>query len=296
MDILTLMSKTYWHLFKVMPCEMILKKKWDAYRKIESHFYGHGFDLADVKGYNDSIVENKTIWFYWNTEIENAPKIVSACLRSLKHHVPEGWHVVVLSEESAKDYVQLPLFIEELKSSGKLWYALYADLIRLALLYKYGGIWCDATCCLTQSIPFSILDAPLFMFSYEGLLNASPAKFENWFIKADKGNYVIERVLQDLLYYWSQPKKEQEYFVWFHLQTALYNKDEKARELMNAIPYFYNYDAMLVHIHFGLNYPYTDRLWLQLQSKCFVQKLTYKYDKALESGNTLLNHILNDNA
>ena len=27
------LEKLYWHLFKFMPCEMILKKKWNAYYK-----------------------------------------------------------------------------------------------------------------------------------------------------------------------------------------------------------------------------------------------------------------------
>lgn len=289
-------EKLYWHFFKVMPCEMILKKKWDAYRQIESLYYGHGYELGSIGCKNTAIENNKTIWFYWNTDLDGAPAVVQSCFHSLQRNVPAGWTVISLTEESAKKYVQLPQFIEELKSSGKMWYALYADLIRLALLYKYGGIWCDATCYLTQSIPQMVLEATLFMFSYEGLLNASPAKFENWFIKADKGNYVIERVLQDLLYYWSQPKNEQEYFVWFHLQTALYNHDLKAKAMMDQIPYFYNYDAMLVHIHYGFDYTYSDNLWRQIEQKCFVQKLTYKYDEAVASGNTLIHHILNSNA
>lgn len=290
----TIFEKTFWHFFKVMPCEMILKKKWDAYRKIKSLYYGHVYELGCIRGNNTSVENNKTIWFFWNTGISSAPAIVRTCYKSLLKNVPEGWNVITLSEESTKEYVQLPAFVEELKSKGKMWYALYADLIRLALLYRYGGIWCDATCYLTQLIPQYILDSSLFMFSYEGLLNASPAKFENWFIKADRGNYVIERILQDLLYYWSQPHKEQEYFVWFHLQSALYNYDEKARKQMDEIPYVYNYEAMLVHMHYGLDYPYTDRIWQQIQSKCFVQKLTYKYDKSIESasGKNLLQHIL----
>lgn len=292
-SISVLFEKFFWHFCKVMPAEMILKQKWSVYHIIEREYYGHGFDLCFLNGQENN--SKKNIWFYWNTGIDNAPTIVQACYRSLLKHIPDGWTVVTLTEESAKEYVKLPHFIENLKSSGKMWYALYSDLVRLALLYEYGGIWCDATCYLTQPIPASVLDSQLFMFSYEGLLNALPSKFENWFIKAEKGNYVIGGILQDLLYYWSQPKKKQEYFVWFHLQTALYNHDLKAKAMMDQIPYFYNYDAMLVHIHYGFDYMYSDDLWRQIEQKCFVQKLTYKYDESFESGNTLIHHILNSN-
>lgn len=292
MSIMLLVEKIYWHLFKIMPAEMILKKKWDAFRKIERLYYGHGFDLNCIRSGGDD--DGKTIWFFWNTGLETAPIIVKRCYEALLRNLPKGWKVVVLTEEKANEYVQLPEFIELLKADGKMWYPLYADLIRLALLYKYGGIWCDATCFLTQPIPLNIIESPLFMFSYDGLLNALPSKFENWFIRAEKGNYVIERILQDLLYYWSVPKKSQEYFVWFHLQTALYKHDKRARKMMDEIPYIYNYDAMLVHIHYGFAHLYSENLWKQIEQKCFVQKLTYKYERSLEHTEemNLLQYIL----
>lgn len=293
MSIKLLLEKAYWHLFKVMPAEMIIKKKWNAFHKIEQLYYGHEFDLGCIRG-NVGCDESHSIWFYWNTDLSNAPIIVRKCYEALMRNIPEGWNVRLLTEETAKDYIQLPDFVEQLKNGGEMWYPLYADLIRLALLYKYGGIWCDATCYLTQPIPKCIIEAPLFMFSYDGLLNTLPAKYENWFIRAEKNNYVIKRILQYLLYYWSVPKKSQEYFVWFHLQSALYKHDYKARELMDAMPFFYNYDAMLIHLHYGFEHNYTDKLWEQIQANCFVQKLTHKYNQSIEimEGNNLLQHII----
>lgn len=293
MSALRIIEKFFWHTFKIMPGEMILKKKWAAYYDIKSKYCGHTFDLSCVKLLKAPKLYEKTIWFFWNTGLETAPLVVRKCYESLMRNVPDGWQVKVLTEDEAHEYVQLPDFVERLKKEGKMWYALYADLIRLALLYHYGGIWCDATCYLTQPIPTYVTEAPLFMFSYESLLTTIPAKFENWFIKADRKNYVISKILENLLYYWSQPMKKQEYFCWFHIQSALYEQDEQARTLMNAIPYKFNYDAMLVHLHYGFDYPYSDIIWKRIKEHCFVQKLTYKYDKELEKKEgVLLSKIL----
>ena len=64
--------------------------------------------------------------------------------------------------------------------------ALYADLLRLALLYKYGGIWNDATCYVTRQIPEEILNNPLFFFRIEAMMPCYPLAFENWYIRAEK--------------------------------------------------------------------------------------------------------------
>lgn len=276
-----------------MPGEMILKQKWDTYFYIKKKYYGHSFALTCIEGNNNQVNPNKTIWFYWDKGLNNSPLIVKKCYESLIKNCPEGWTIITLTHKSVKEYIKLPQFIEELLTEGKMWYALYADLIRLSLLYKYGGIWCDATCLLTQEIPSYVINEPLFMFSYKSLLTSIPTKFENWFIKADKGNYVIQKILENLLYYWSHPRKKQEYFVWFHIQSALYEKDETARNLMDKIYYVFNYDAMIAHLHYGLNTIYTDKIWNNITSKCFVQKLTYKYNHEIEQSNkkNILQHI-----
>lgn len=295
MNLSILLEKSYLHFFKTMPAEGVLKKKWDVYGKMEKRYYGHSFDLSCIKGNRESVADGKTIWFYWNKGLNNAPAVVKKCYEALLRNTPSDWRVIMLTEEEAREYVQLPAFIEKLKDEKKMWYALYSDLVRLALLYRYGGIWCDATCYLTKQIPDYILNSPLFFFSFESILTALPSKFENWFIKADKNNYVIERLLQDLLYYWSQPKKQQEYFIWFHLQTALYENDAKARQMMDEIPYVFNYDAMMIEVHYKVEHPYNERLWEYICNKCFVQKITYKYDKKFETTTpeNLLQHILN---
>jgi len=274
---------------------MILKKKWDAYRIIERKYYGHGYNLENVKKCQNEVHNGCVVWFYWNSGLENAPVIVKKCYEMLQKNMPEGWTVMLLTEDNARMYIELPAFVEKLKDNGDMWYPLYADLVRLSLLWHYGGIWCDATCYLTQVIPQVVLESPLFMFTYHGLMDALPSKYENWFIKADKNNYVIGQILENLLYYWSQPKKQQEYFVWFHIQTAMYENDEKARVMMDAIPYFYNYDAMMIHLHYGLDYPFSEKLWKQISNKCFVQKITYKYNKEWEhsEGFNLIQKVMN---
>lgn len=283
-------KKAYWHIFKTMPCEMILKRQWDEYRRINKKYALRDFDLSCIEPSMEKKEEREYIFFFWDKGLENAPAIVKQCYGQLISKCPKGWEVILLTKNTASQYIKLPAFIETLFTEGKIWRALYADLLRLALLYKYGGIWCDATCYLTQSIPTEILESELFFFEFASLLPHSPMKYENWFIRAKKENYVIGRILQSLLYYWSQPKKKQDYFVWFYIQTALYLQDKEAKLQMDNMWYCCNYDAMLVQIHYGLTTVYTDKLWKQISEKCFVQKLSHKITPQQEKN--LLHYLL----
>lgn len=293
MKVRLFLEKLYWHLFKFMPCEMILKKKWNAYYKFRET--SKTFNLESI-GTPMNIKTDKNIWFYWEQGIENAPAIVKKCYESVVRNKPDGWDIVVLNKKSAKEYISMPPFIEELYEHGKIWKALYADLLRLALLYKYGGIWNDATCYVTKQIPEEILNNPLFFFRIEAMMPCYPLAFENWYIRAEKENYVIGRILENLLCYWETKPNKQEYFNWFYIQYSIYMTDKRAKMLLDEMWYCNNYDAMLIQIKYGYGFVCSEKIWKWITKKCFVQKLTYKYENSLEQASefNLLNRLLNN--
>ena len=298
MNIFLLFKKAYWHLFKTMPCEMILKNKWDEYRKIERRYYNKNYDITGINVNNPDVIFNRNIFVYWDKGFENAPIIVKKCYQRLLDIAPVDWNIISLSDENIKDYVKLPDFVEKMLLKNEILRANYSDLLRTALLYFYGGIWVDSTCLFTKEIPQSILDDDFFMFSIRNTVPYTPMMFENWFIRANKGNFVLGRVLENLLYYFNKTKTPKKiYFVWFYILLALYRHDECARNLMDKISYCGNQDALLMSVFYGLETNYNEILWHQITNKCFVQKLTYKYDKALEQleKDIFLKHILNLN-
>ena len=295
MDITLLLKKIYWHFFKTMPCEMILKTKWDEYRKIEKLYWQNKFNISSMNAENPNIIPNKNIFVYWNTGIENAPLIVQKCYQQLQKFIPNGWELITLSDKNIQEYIRMPNFLKEMLLNNNIYVAHYSDILRTALLYFYGGIWIDSTCFLTQQIPKGILEDELFMFSIRDIIPYSPILFENWFIKANRHHYVIGRMLENVLYYFKSHKNPKAiYFVYFYIMSSLYQHDTKAKAMMDDISYCSNHDALLITNHYGLGAPFSTRLWTQIMNKCFVQKLTYKYSKELNASkkDILLKHIL----
>ena len=127
------------------------------------------------------------IWVCWFQGLENAPFIVKQCIASIKRHAG-GRKVVVITEQNLADYVTFPSFILRLREKGKISNAHYSDLLRLELLIKYGGIWIDATCYLTDSI---ISYNGIFMYQTGRVSSNTIICASSWFISVTETNNEI---------------------------------------------------------------------------------------------------------
>lgn len=280
-----------------MPCEMILKTKWDEYRRVETNYWHSKYDIKSMKGNNSNVISNRNIFVYWDKGFDKAPKVVQACYRRLQNYIPKDWTLVTLTEQNVSEYIKMPSFILDMIRGGQIFRANYSDILRTALLYHYGGIWIDSTCFITKDIPKEILDEKLFMFSIREIIPSTPYSFENWFIRANQHDYVMGRVLENMLCFFKQyPKPTQIYFVMYYILTALYNHDELARDIMNKIPFWSNLEPLQVCCLYGLEARIDEKLWNHIMKGCFVQKLTYKYHGKIEKNmtGTILSKILNN--
>ena len=86
---------------------------------------------------------NKIIWSYWS-----GPKnyFVKKSYESWKKYLPE-WDIKLLNDEDLVKYD-----IKKPDNFEKLVKAKQSDVIRLNLLYNYGGVWLDATIILNDNL------------------------------------------------------------------------------------------------------------------------------------------------
>lgn len=83
----------------------------------------------------------KIVWIYWNGLDSET---VDICLNTIKSKL-KGYEINVLNDNNLKNYLEnLP------KRRDDFPIANYSDLIRLALLKQYGGVWIDASTYVTD--------------------------------------------------------------------------------------------------------------------------------------------------
>ena len=90
------------------------------------------------------------IWALWGLGFENAPRMQKTCLWSHKAANPT-FTTRVLDLQSAINLIDVFSVIEK-KSFYKMSIQHTSDVIRYLLLYKYGGVWADATLCMIEGL------------------------------------------------------------------------------------------------------------------------------------------------
>lgn len=273
--------------------------------------------LLKYAKYTENVPEVKTsdkfkdcIWQLWLQGEENAPELVKKCLKSVKKHA-NGRRVIVLDEETVKDYIDVDSVIYEKYKQGLIIPAHFADYVRLELLAKYGGTWVDSTIMFTDPLPEEIINQDFFMFKTPAgmFLNNAPVTIDilniiggswggsvkmgyhltsNWFIHSSAGNAITIT----LLHLFKQSLKEEEklpdYFTFHYLFTIAVLYNDKCRNIYNKMTVRANiYPFYFLFMRWS---KYTEQLWNEIKSYSTLHKLDYKTQ--IPPPDTLWGHVL----
>lgn len=98
----------------------------------------------------------------WQQGLEEAPEVVRLCRQSLKNSIDKEIKIIEINDENLEMYIDLPEYILEKYSLGKISRAMFADIVRIRLLATYGGIWLDSTVFVSKKIPEWFFSVPFF--------------------------------------------------------------------------------------------------------------------------------------
>lgn len=241
-----------------------------------------------IESSSESVASNK-IWILWLQGEENAPELVKACINSIRKNF-SGREIIVLSENNISEYISFPEHIERKWKEKKIGAAHYSDLVRIALLCKYGGMWVDATVlCTSATVPKAFTDSPLFFFQAIDLIrkDREPILGSNWFISA-YSNHPILMLTKELLYeYWKTNESVEHYFI-FHIFFALAVR--RYEEEWKKIPVYNNQSPHT--LQFELGNPYTKERWDEITSISSIHKLNHHNDYT-GTGESFYHYIIN---
>jgi len=209
------------------------------------------------------------VFVYWGQGFEHAPPIVQACQRELwRFHGPED--VVLLDDSNLHEWVTIPENLELVRATKR---AHFSDYVRMALLAKYGGVWLDATCLpsarMQDIFPLLIGDCGFFAFKLNNRGGIS-----NWFLAAERGNYMARLMYETLQLYWRIYEKPIFYFFFHAIFKELVQMDRKFQEAWNRISQL-EVDPNALRKSLP-----TQKSVEELNALCagsFVHKLTYKH-------------------
>ena len=211
----------------------------------------------------------KTIWMYWHQGFDQAPVLVKKCVKTWKLHHPK-WDIKLLDAQTVNDYMSaFPISKEKFELLGL---AHRSDLIRTQLLIQHGGVWVDSTC-----FPIKPLDDWLFEYMESGLfLFYKPGRdriISNWFIAAEKGNYILKKLLTDLCRYWDNntflnlSKKDIWYENWV---KKIYNQSLLSTQLWFT---FFTRKVLKIYPYMVYHYKFHELISTDPQSKIYWEMM-----------------------
>lgn len=178
----------------------------------------------------------KKIWFLWLQGIEQAPQLVKNNFEIINNIVGKD-RVVLITWDNLFDYITLPEFIEKKYDKKIISNTHLSDIIRLELLARYGGVWCDSTLMMTSDeMPKYLEDSDFFVPQILKPGRDGHAVFvSNWLIASKPENLVIMRLLELLYMYWQDNDVLVDYFIFHHLLEIVFLEDPDSYNSMIPI-------------------------------------------------------------
>ncbi|MEW4569425.1 capsular polysaccharide synthesis protein [Tautonia sp. JC769] len=174
----------------------------------------------------------KIVWCLWFQGWDQAPEVVRACLQTWRRHNP-GWSIRAL----CRDDLPSLLDRDEFRAvEGKhLEPEALSDVVRLALLRRYGGVWADSTLYCLRPLDEWLPQAArhgFFAFDRPG----PDRMISSWFLAASMGSEIIRQWHDRTVEYWRDRHERDHYFWVHHLFGRCYEADPHFRSLWDRVP------------------------------------------------------------
>jgi hypothetical protein len=231
---------------------------------------GSGGNTASDK--NTAPATTEKIFSLWLQGEQNAPPLIEACYRSIRHNCPEQ-QFVVLDEKSLSEYIDLPGVIMDKYRREQIRRAHFADIVRVELLHNHGGFWLDSTCFVTSPIPQFIVDQDFFVFMAGSIRAAS--HIQNCFIRARRGAPLLEGWRAMIHEYWMHEPNAIDYFMHQLLFKKLVQNNPRAIELFDHMPHVSQDPTHAMWWSAGMR-PFDRSAFEQLTANSFFQKTSYR--------------------
>lgn len=306
-------QRPYKYLYKILPRSLRKKLQKLADLSQQKHtakawqevitLYSEGnIEPISIKA-KKNLEGKKIIWQYWGQgwKYEKLPLTVKLCYQSVDRY-KDNYQVIRLDDNNINEYLEFPEFISEKRRNPEFKHVFYSDILRLALINAYGGIWLDATIFLTANIE-EIFEGESSLFLFHRSNNAiEKEKWNNFnpdYFSWDKNHRanvlssiifsrtnspLISDWLKLTLYYWKTQESIPHYFFFQILFNELINTNWKNYT-------FNKKDDTLPHLlQINLNNPFDEMKFKDILNKTNIHKLTYTKDII---PNSFFEHLLN---
>lgn len=215
----------------------------------------------------------RRVFSVWLQGEAAAPPLVRACLDSIRSRC--GVEFVLLDGNTLFDWIDLPEDIVRKWKEGRMKAAHFIDICRLELLYRYGGVWMDATDYLDAPLPDWLWEQDFFVYRSGNTLRGFYCGIQNCFIRAGKGSYLLKAWREAVLAYWAREDSAVDYFLHQLLFMLCVRENDRCARLFASMLQL-EQDPTHVLWYQHADAPYDEALLHAICAEALFQKTDYK--------------------
>ncbi len=221
------------------------------------------------------------IWCCWWQGEDSMTQVSEICYKRLKEVIDyDKARLILITLDNYLDYVTFPNHIQSKFKQGKITYTEMSDILRMALLSKYGGFWIDATVYISaDTISDDFLNHDMYCQKmYDPIKWQREACKGRWcgFMLSGSNQFPLFKFVLEAFYkWWSDYESVIDYVLIDYFILSAYKMIPYVREVIDSIQ-DNNTDVFEMYTHF--NEPYSDELYKKLTKTTKMHKLTNKDD------------------
>lgn len=217
---------------------------------------------------------NFCIWQCWWQGEKKLNGITKLCTNSVKAN-SNGIPINLITLDNYKDYIKFPSVIIEKYNKGLISLTELSDILRVNLLWKYGGIWIDATIFLNENI-FDIIRSYDFYTCPEPCKNNAFVSCYKWntsFMGGKKNLPIFAFVAKMFEVYWTNEYKLIDYYLLDYIIAIGYNTVSTIRNEVDNVHFNNIKKHMLQPL---LDKSFDEKKWEYLTCDTKIFKLSRK--------------------
>lgn len=165
------------------------------------------------------------VWVCWWQGEDAAPELVKVCLDSIRRSISDDKAVLrFITLDNCMEYVTFTDTVIKKYNEGKITLTHLSDMLRAELLYRYGGMWIDATYYVANSLDKNLFEKDVFFtLKYPVSIWKSDISQGRWscnLLKVSPKSLFARFFMEGLWIYWEMNDSLIDYF-WMDYVIAI---------------------------------------------------------------------------
>lgn len=210
-----------------------MEKEFGCFVEQFKHLPTYYYDISK----DESWKQNK-IWIYWNNP-DSMPLMVKSCVNRIKE-MNNGHEVVILTDRNVGKYIDFDPVVWQKYKEGKITRTHFSDFIRVAVLYRYGGVYFDSTIYPTRPLDDKFFNLPFFSNHTERTPNDPQIAHSRWssfMCGCRRGNLLMKAALETFTEYWKRYNGLMDYVLIDYTYNLLYNHVPSIKQMIDNTPF-----------------------------------------------------------